>query len=215
MSESYSFLIETPLGNYELKAETEQELQSWNSTQTTDIIRGLIKSKPKYDSETFANNKYRLTFKTPYGCYQIEADSAARLILLSSPKTTMMVETLIGSESEFALGLAIREVLRPCDGSEEEDYNLDIAAKEALAIYYKNKGKPARHSHGSTIYGAGVELDLIKCYLQDMTAKQIIEWLKNNRSFDTNSSTVGRYTRLLWGYGVRPIRKAASEVSNE
>jgi len=203
MTKKYHFSIETPRGKYELNAENKIGLGSWNSPEIAEMIRSLVQCDPADDCQT--PGSYRLSLNTPYGGYQIEGVSAAHLILLSSSETTGIIESLIGSKSKLAFGMAVRESLRPCNAGNGKDFNLDVAAREALETYYASKPKPTRRYHGTTISRAGLELDLVKCYLRNMTVKQTIEWLKKNKDFDTNKSVVSRYTTALWKFGVHPV----------
>lgn len=40
---------------------------------------------------------------------------------------------------------------------------------------------------------AGLELDLIECYLKGMTILSVVDWMKTERNFTTSKSVVGRY----------------------
>jgi hypothetical protein len=71
-------------------------------------------------------------------------------------------------------------------GSQTFVSDLDVKTQEALELYRSKTKRGRCRSHVAT---AGLELDVIKCYLQGMTLAQTFEWLKQNRRFigsDTN-----------------------------
>ena len=82
-----------------------------------------------------------------------------------------------------------------------KDTNIDSAAKQALAAYHIAR---RRRSHTS-LNRAGVELDVIKCYLQDMTIAQIVKWLEVNKNVAISSSSIGRFCTTLFRLGITPI----------
>ena len=83
----------------------------------------------------------------------------------------------------------------PNTGPEEKD-SLEAVAKSLLIKFledHKQKGSFGR----SDIARAGFELDLVKCYLQDLTIEHTLKWLKDNRGFVSSKSSVGRYWTVL------------------
>jgi hypothetical protein len=79
--------------------------------------------------------------------------------------------------------------------------DLDVRAQEVLE-FYRSKIKRGRcHSRVAT---AGLELNVIKCYLQGMTLTQTLEWLKQNRQFVGSDSALGRYWRNFHALGIEP-----------
>jgi len=78
---------------------------------------------------------------------------------------------------------------------------LDIKAQKVLEIYRLKINRGRCHSRLAT---AGLELDVIKCYLQGMTLAQTLEWLKQNRQFIGSDTALGRYWRNFRTLGIEP-----------
>ena len=79
--------------------------------------------------------------------------------------------------------------------------DLDVKAQEALELYRSKIKRGRCRSHVAT---AGLELDVIKCYLQGMTLAQTLEWLKQNRQFIGSDTALGRYWRNFRTLGIEP-----------
>ena len=67
----------------------------------------------------------------------------------------------------------------------------DMAAKYLLSMYYSERQK-SKKNRLSSIAEAGLECDLVKCYLRGFTAAKTVEWLKKERQFNASKSAVGR-----------------------
>ena len=79
--------------------------------------------------------------------------------------------------------------------------DLERAAMQVWRAY-KIKIMQTRTNRSLTsIAKAGVELDVIRCFLQDMVDREIIEWLKGNRDVAISKSTMGRFCRDLYQLG--------------
>jgi hypothetical protein len=79
--------------------------------------------------------------------------------------------------------------------------DLDVKAEEALELY---RSKVKCGHHHSRVTTTGLELDVIKCYLQGMTLAQTLEWLKQNRQFVGSDSALGRYWQKFRMLGIEP-----------
>lgn len=79
--------------------------------------------------------------------------------------------------------------------------DLDVKAKESLELYRSKIKRGRCHSRVAT---AGLELDVIKCYLQGMTIAQTLEWLKKNRQFIGSDSAIGRYWKNFCTLRIEP-----------
>ena len=71
---------------------------------------------------------------------------------------------------------------------------LDETAEKMLVDY---EDKYIRFSNRplSPLRKAGLDMDLIKCYLQGLSTFETVAWLKENRNFVSSKSSVGRYHR--------------------
>jgi len=79
--------------------------------------------------------------------------------------------------------------------------SLDIKAQDTLELY---RSKIKCGQCRSRVTRAGLELDVIKCYLQGMTIAQTCEWLKQNRQFISSDAALGRYWRNFRTLGIEP-----------
>jgi len=111
---------------------------------------------------------YCCVFTTPQGSQSFEADTWACLV--------GMLSRLI------AVG-----------GKPEAQSELDVAAKAVLTEYNERFWRIKNKK--SWIVMAGLELDLIRCYLRGLSTAETIRWFGDNRGFKTTKSSVQRY----WG----------------
>ena len=107
------------------------------------------------------------TFTTPEGTQHFEADTWGCLV--------GMLSSLI----------AVAEIA-------EIPGDLNGAAK-AVLVMYRQYFWYASNRQRSQIAKAGMELDLIKCYLRDLTVAQTVRWFEENTGFKTSESAVERY----------------------
>lgn len=118
------------------------------------------------------SKKYRLIYETPQGNCSVEADNRSEF------------ETMIPRRVDEML--AIPKRLRAM--------GLNEAAATILEIY----GRQYCHRVHSSVTKAGAELDLIKCYLQGITIKEIVKWLRANKQVSLSKSAVGRYCARIF-----------------
>jgi hypothetical protein len=85
-----------------------------------------------------------------------------------------------------------------------EKLSLDDSAKVVVNVYDMS----CRRRYHSSISKAGVELDVAKCYLQNMTIHQIVKWIKVNKKVTVSKSAVGRFCKRLLNSGIAPIGSA-------
>lgn len=118
---------------------------------------------------------YWLIYETPQGRCHVEADTADAFENMVSAKLTR----ILGPQKRL------------------EGLSLDNAAKETLRIYRAKFNYCRIHQSKTSLAKAGVELDVIKCYLRDMTIMQTVEWIQKNRAIKISKSAVGRYRVTL------------------
>jgi hypothetical protein len=125
---------------------------------------------------------YRIRFETPGSKCNIEADSIAELESVVPARFAGMFggqgKTKTAETSEIA--------------------NIDEAAKEMSRKYTAYVGEHRRRRSHSIVKQTGVELDVIRCYMQGMPDRDIIDWLKQNKSVTISSSAVGRFLADLF-----------------
>jgi hypothetical protein len=71
--------------------------------------------------------------------------------------------------------------------------NVDAAAKKLIDEYYQHFVNANNNRTRSPIAGAGLEVDLARCYLARMAIDEVVNWLKRERNFKTSQTAVGRY----------------------
>ena len=111
---------------------------------------------------------YYCTVTTPQGIQNFEADTWDCLVSMMS-------------------GLIV------VGGKPDAQSDLDVATKAVLTEYNERFWRIKNKK--SWITRAGLELDLIRCYLYGLTIAETIRWFGDNRGFKTSHSSVQRY----WG----------------
>jgi hypothetical protein len=86
--------------------------------------------------------------------------------------------------------------------------DLDRSAEQMLRMYKAcfskdGDGRPKRLL--SRAASAGVELDIVRCYLRGMTGAAAIKWLREQAGFKTSSSAIGRYWSAFRSLGIPPM----------
>ena len=122
---------------------------------------------------------YQLIIKTPEGGNLIEADTWEELIRVAS------------------IGLVLTK----------SPVNPDprTASLEQLSDYAHRKYLIRRHKRYKTrISLQGHERAVIECYIQGMTIKETVFWLRTNKGFKTSMTAIGRYWTVLRNLGIYP-----------
>lgn len=118
---------------------------------------------------------YKFNFSIPGGTCKASASSPDELAML--------------------LPAGIVNGLQPKE--QQESPCLESVARDALELL-RSHMLEVRGRVGHTVLSrAGLELDLIKCYLQGMTIGESVNWLENNCAFEGSKSAVGRYWKYL------------------
>jgi len=84
--------------------------------------------------------------------------------------------------------------------------SLDDAAKRVLRLYRNPRGDRKLHNDRTRIAQEGVELDVIRYYLQDMTLAAIMKRVMQSKNVSISESSVWRFCRSLRLLGVKPLR---------
>lgn len=126
---------------------------------------------------------YELKVKIPTGSVEAHADDLESLALLAPS----------GISTRIVPQAACREA-----------FDLETAAHELLVAYRGRR--MLSNSQGSRISEAGLDTDLIKCYLRNMTIAETIKWLREEKKFKTSRSAVGRHWRDFKKLGAASIR---------
>jgi|GEM_PF-1729702 len=132
---------------------------------------------------------YKITYESPEVTVQAEADTFGALKSAVAHKLSALVSKRVNLD-----GLT-----------------LDDAAIAALSALNESRNEHRRYNPNTNIACAGVEFDVVRCYLRRMTIDQIVSWLKRNREFKTSRSAVGRISRALNRIGVYPLIHTAGE----
>jgi hypothetical protein len=129
---------------------------------------------------------YYLIYETPFGKIHAEADTLRQLRSIVSDQVAAMLMPV----------------------NELDNMSLDDAAKRVLRLYRNQPGDRRLHNERTRIAQEGVELDVIRYYLQDMTFAEILDRLMRTKNVSIGASSVGRFCRSLRLLGVRPIAKS-------
>ena len=70
--------------------------------------------------------------------------------------------------------------------------NIENTEKKLVEKYHQRFIKNDNRNH-SPMADAGLEVDVAKCYLQGMTIKQTVFWLKKEKDFKASKTAIGRY----------------------
>ncbi len=206
----YRLGLQTPRLSWFLKADSAEDMARWNSAEAVEMIRHAVKAAGDDTIDESGKGLFKLSLEVPYGCYEIAANSMTKLIALVSPKTTRIMASLLRAESEDVLKVALEHLLDVHAATEQPGYDLEILAKAALVEYRENERQQSNHYIQTAIAKAGLELDVIKCYIQGMYGREIIAWLKTERDFTVSMSAVGRFTAKLRTLRIYPIRKQSA-----
>jgi hypothetical protein len=131
--------------------------------------------------------KYFLTINTPVGRCQIAADNWNVIADLIDPSNLMY----------------------------NSNSDVQNAAKRAQKAYHKSYRSSRNGNCRSRATQAGIELDVICCYIMGWTAKEAIDWLKKEKKCKLSKSAVGRYWTRLRRLGVIPLQRLEVEKSGE
>ena len=126
---------------------------------------------------------YKIIYESPEGSIRAEAESFNALKGAVSFKLLMML-----SVESLLEGLSIEE-----------------AATRALTILDKSRNRHRRYNGNTKISQAGFDIEIIRCYLQNMNHGETVEWFKQNRNFQTSKSAVHRYYASLRCAGIYPM----------
>ena len=130
------------------------------------------------------SKEYSLIYETPVGAIHAEAD------------TLLQLRGLVRDQ--------IAAMLMPVN--ELGNMSLDAAAKRVLSLYRNPRGDRKLHNDRTRIAQEGVELDVIRYYLQDMTLAGIMERVMQSKNVSISESSVWRFCRSLRLLGVKPLR---------
>jgi hypothetical protein len=81
--------------------------------------------------------------------------------------------------------------------------NIDVVARKVLKVfeaYFRHRKRLYR----SRLTQVGLELALVKRFLQGLTISETIKWLKAHKGFRISKSAVGRYWEVLCRVGISP-----------
>lgn len=131
--------------------------------------------------------KHSLSNKSPHGEIPVETDSFSETKTLLSERISRKVATQ---------QIPIQTII--------ENMSLDDAAEVALKVY----GMSYRRRNHTSTSNADVKVDVVKCYLQNMTIQQIVEWLEVNKKKSMSKSAIGRLCTRLFRSGIAPIGSA-------
>lgn len=130
------------------------------------------------------SRQYSLIYETPFGAIRAEADTLRQL-------------RSIVSEELAAMLMPVNELA---------SMSLDDAAKRVLRLYRNPRGDRKLHNDRTRIAQEGVELDVIRYYLQDMTLAAIMKRVMQSKNVSISESSVWRFCRSLRLLGVKPLR---------
>ena len=123
---------------------------------------------------------YKLTLETPTGEYSLDGESLLDIMLQVLPVLAARLDNYLSRTTTVnALELAL----------------------QTLNIH---KAKQSRGPQTTSVAQAGLELQLIECYLRGMRIMETVQWMKTEKRFDISKSAVGRYWVRLRRLGIYP-----------
>ena len=125
-------------------------------------------------------NGFRLTVETPKGKCEVRADTWPDLLRLMPSDVSQVLAPAVATARKL---------------------NVNAAAQAALDVYRQTD----RGFGPSSFEVAGLERDLIKCYLRRLTIADAVQWMKDHREFTTSNSSVARYWARLRKQGVAQL----------
>ncbi len=96
--------------------------------------------------------------------------------------------------------------------SDNQGEDLDTMAGEVLKVFKAYYSYPKRWCR-SRIAVEGLELDLVKCFLQGLTISETVKWFKTHKGFKTSKTAVGRYWEVLHRIGIEPMGSFAGSLT--
>ncbi|MHC4475369.1 MAG: hypothetical protein ACYTEL_06980 [Planctomycetota bacterium] len=201
----YRLLLETPRERWDLTAKDETELTKLACARTAETVKRMLFANGDNVSDAKGSRGYRLRIDTSFGSYEITADTGARLIVMASPQAAGAIAAVVGAQSVEAVRLALSRFMQASWRAAQSDADIREIAIAALAMYNGAVARQGRPRSESRITKAGLELDLLTCYLRRMTIKEIVAWFDRERQFKVSSSAVGRHTPKFWQLGIRPV----------
>jgi len=79
-----------------------------------------------------------------------------------------------------------------------EDATVDAVRRYRQAVADNRRGGR------SPLIAKGLDRDIIRCYMRNITIEQIVEWLASNKQFEASKSAVGRICSRLFRMGIVP-----------
>lgn len=135
------------------------------------------------------SKQYRVCYEFPGGVRTLEADSFGELEAMAFE----IMPTLVNPQRRI-MGM-----------------NLDDAAREAWRVYQASRRQRISAVSQSSLAGKCVAVDAIRCYLQNMTVKEIAAWVRDNRNTTVSNSAVGRLCTRLYRMGIAPLDTWAAQ----
>ena len=124
---------------------------------------------------------YSLSLKTPQGGKSVETDRWDVFVSMMLTEAASIINSHNG-------------------GKEDSPAKLDDLASQILRDYH---ARYRGHRNTRTrIAQAGLELDLVRCYLREMRIVETVEWLENHKGFQTSKSVVARYWKNFYDLGI-------------
>lgn len=124
------------------------------------------------------DSKYELAFKVPCGSATVQAENMDNLIQCTHELCSISLPSVFGDKkSEAAKAKQKASVI--C---------------QALIVLDGQEGKNASRSKVSR---AGLDYEVIDCYLKNMTIDEIAKYIKKKKKVNLSRSAIGRYTARL------------------
>ena len=89
-----------------------------------------------------------------------------------------------------------------------EDGSTRLARAYVAALQILDQCRQLRAWHTRSRFGvedAGVEVEVIACYVQRMTLLGTVAWLRDNKGYQSSKSAIHRYWGKLRRFGILPV----------
>ena len=126
------------------------------------------------------DSPYELTLRTPTGEYSLDGESLLDIMLQVLPVVAARLDNYF---------------------SRTTTVNATQLALQALNLH---KAKQSRGPQTTSVAQAGLEIQLVGCYMRGMRIMETVQWMKTEKKFDISKSAVGRYWVKLRRLGIYP-----------
>ena len=137
--------------------------------------------------------KYKISFSTPNGQIDAEANSVEAM------------DSLLFND--------VADLIKPVHLAEKSE--LDLAVEDALQKYQEYKNTELQKHRQTSMEIAGIEADVIRCYLSSMTIVNTMKWVKMKRGTQLSKTAIGRFFRVLFDLKIYRLKLQKNNLTDK